>query len=100
MDTSGHKCYDKSVYSAYSIKEVQAAADLATSVIVTGVVAECCVLSTVMSLIDTGKYIYYIYDAIAWATPETEQATMKVLGFSVGAFEIYYHRRDVGFVEL
>ena len=100
MDTSGHKCYDKSVYSAYSIKEVQAAADLATSVIVTGVVAECCVLSTVMSLIDTGKYIYYIYDAIAGATPETEQATMKVLGLSVGAFEIYYHRRDVGFVEL
>ena len=36
---------------------------------------------------------------IAWATPETEQATMKVLGLSVCAFEIYYHRRDVGFVE-
>lgn len=79
MDTLGHKCYDKSVYSAYSIKEVREAASLATSVIVTGVVAECCILSTVMSLIDAGKYVYYVYDAIAGATPETEQATMKVL---------------------
>ena len=79
MDTLGHKCYDKSVYSAYSVKEVQEAASLATSIIVTGVVAECCVLSTVMSLIDAGRYVYYVYDAIAGATPETEQASMKVL---------------------
>lgn len=32
-----------------------------------------------MSLIDAGKYVYYVTDAIAGATPETEQATMKVL---------------------
>ena len=79
IDPLGHRCYNKSVYSAYSIKEVQEAASLVTSVIVTGVVAECCVLSTVMSLIDAGKYVYYVYDAIAGATSETEQATMKVL---------------------
>lgn len=79
IDPLGHRCYNKSVYSAYSIKEVQEAASLATSIIVTGVVAECCVLSTVMSLIDAGKYVYYVYDAIAGATSETEQETMKVL---------------------
>lgn len=32
-----------------------------------------------MSLIDAGKYVYYVYDAIAGATPETEQATIKVV---------------------
>lgn len=74
-----YKCYDKSTYSAYTIKEIQKAADTASCVIITGVVAECCVLSTVMSLIDAGKYVYYVTDAIASATPETEQATVKVL---------------------
>lgn len=72
-------CYDKSVYSAYSIEAIRTAAAKASSVIVTGVVAECCVLSTVMSLIDAGKYVYYITDAVAGIDDETEKATVKVL---------------------
>lgn len=73
------ECYDKSVYSAYSIEAIRTAASKASSVIVTGVVAECCVLSTVMSLIDAGKYVYYIEDAVAGIDDETEKATVKVL---------------------
>lgn len=73
------KCYDKSVYSAYSIKEVREAVEQSSCVVVAGVVAECCVLSTVMDLIDAGKYVFYISDAVAGINDETEAATIKVL---------------------
>lgn len=71
------ECFDKSVYSAFSIKKIREAADRSSCVIVTGAVAECCVLSTVMSLIDAGKYVFYISDAIAGINDETEAATIR-----------------------
>ena len=74
-----YKCYSKSVYSSYSIEQIRKAASDASCVIVTGVVAECCVLSTVMSLIDAGVYVIYLKDAIAGVNTETEEATIKVL---------------------
>lgn len=74
-----YKCYDKSTYSSYSVKEIQEAANNASSVVITGVVAECCVLATVSSLIDAGKYVYYITDAVAGLDNEKEEATIKVL---------------------
>ena len=73
------KCYDKSTYSSYSVKEIQEAINNASSVVITGVVAECRVLATVSSLIDAGKYVYYITDAIAGLDNEKEEATIKVL---------------------
>ena len=73
------KCYDKSTYSSYSVKEIQEAINNASSVVITGVVAECCVLATGSSLIDAGKYVYYITDAIAGLDNEKEEATIKVL---------------------
>ena len=36
-------------------------------------------LATVSSLIDAGKYVYYITDAIAGLDNEKEEATIKVL---------------------
>lgn len=74
-----HPCYDKSVYSSLSIGEIREAIKNKTCVIVTGVVAECCVLSTVMELIDTGVYVIYLKDAVAGIDMDTEAATMKVL---------------------
>lgn len=74
-----YKCYDKVVYSAYSVENVQKAAANASCVIVTGVVAECCVLSTVFDLINAGRYVLYVKDAIAGIDDETEAATIKVL---------------------
>lgn len=74
-----YKCYDKSTYSSYSVKEIQEAANNASSVVIAGVVAECCVLATVSSLIDAGKYVYYITDAVAGLDNEKEEATIKVL---------------------
>lgn len=74
-----HDCYDKSVYSSLSIKEIKEATQEKTCVVVTGVVAECCVLSTVMDLIDAGVYVIYLKDAVAGISKETEAATLKVL---------------------
>lgn len=74
-----YRCYDKSTFSSYSVKELQEAVNNASSVVITGVVAECCVLATVFSLIDTGKYVYYITDAVAGLDNEKEEATIKVL---------------------
>ena len=71
--------YNKSVYSAYSIDKVREEAACTGKVVVTGVVAECCVLSTVMDLIDAGVYVIYLKDAIAGINNETEAATLKIL---------------------
>ena len=74
-----YKSYDKSVYSSYSHDKVKKEAKASTCVIVSGVVAECCVLSTVMSLIDAGIYVIYLKDAVAGIDEEAEKATIKVL---------------------
>ena len=75
----GYRCYDKSTYSSYSVKEIQNEVAKSSSVVITGVVAECCVLATVSSLIDAGKYVYYVTDAVAGLDKEKEDATIKVL---------------------
>ena len=74
-----HECYDKSVYSSLSISEIRNAIQTKICVVVTGVVAECCVLSTVMDLIDAGVYVIYLKDAVAGIDLETEKAVIKVL---------------------
>ena len=71
--------YTKSVYSSLAIPEVCSAARQADRVIVTGVVAECCVLSTVMELIDAGIYTIYLTDAVSGFTQEKEAATELIL---------------------
>lgn len=70
---------DKSVYSSLGAPEVREAVNKASCVAVTGVVAECCVLSTVLSLIDEGIYVIYLRDAVAGITEEAEQAVITVL---------------------
>ncbi|MBQ3545496.1 MAG: isochorismatase family protein [Lachnospiraceae bacterium] len=74
-----YECFDKSVYSSYSIGKIRDAVAEASCVVVTGVVAECCILSTVMNLIDAGVYVIYLKDAIAGVDEDTEVATIKVL---------------------
>lgn len=64
--------YDKSAYSACSVPQILDMAKSHDRIIITGVVAECCVLSTVMGLIDTGAHIIYLIDAIAGKSPELE----------------------------
>ncbi len=71
--------YEKSTYSSLSIPKVQEAARKARRVILTGVVAECCVLSTAMALIDQGSYVFYLTDACAGINEETERAVETIL---------------------
>lgn len=71
--------YTKSVYSSLAIPEVLEAAQNADRVIVTGVVAECCVLSTVFALIDAGVYTVYLTDAVSGMTKEKEEAVQLIL---------------------
>ncbi len=71
--------FDKCVYSSMAIPEVKTMARKADRVAVCGVVAECCVLSTVMALIDEGCKVIYLTDAVAGISKETEKAVETVL---------------------
>ena len=69
----------KSGFSALSSNELFNALDRFDTIYITGVIAECCVLSTVFSLIDMGKKIIYCKNGIAGENEEREQAVIRVL---------------------
>ena len=70
---------EKSTYSSFEIPEIRDAAKKADRVILTGVVAECCVLATAFALIDAGVKVIYLTDGVAGINDETEKAAIKVL---------------------
>ncbi|MEE1078051.1 MAG: isochorismatase family protein [Agathobacter sp.] len=92
--------YEKSTYSSLTVPEVLEAAKNADRVIVTGVVAECCVLSTVMALIDAGIYTVYLTDGVSGLDTPKEDATKLILsGLSplhvdLMTVEEYLHEED------
>ena len=47
--------------------------------VITGVVAECCVLSTCFEAIDLGCKIIYLSDAVVGIDDDTEKSIVKVL---------------------
>lgn len=65
--------YDKSTYSACSIDRIADALQNYGRILVTGTVAECCVLSTMLGLIDAGAHVVYLRDAIAGRNQDLEQ---------------------------
>ena len=69
----------KSTYSSMKNVQVREAALKAERVVVTGVVADCCVLATAMEAIDLGCPLVYLKDAVAGLNRETEAATELVL---------------------
>lgn len=71
--------YTKSTYSSMHIPEVKQAALKADNVVVTGVIAECCVLFTVFDLIDLGCHVIYVTDAVSGLTEEKEKAAVQTL---------------------
>lgn len=78
-ELNDYPLYTKSVYSSYAIPEVQNAVKKAGRVLVTGVVAECCILSTVMDLIDAGSFIIYLTDCIAGTDHESVREVEDIL---------------------
>lgn len=77
--TTKYPLYSKSTYSSVTIPEVYKEAKKANRVIISGVIADCCVLSTIFSLIDEGCYVVYLIDGISGINKETEDATIITL---------------------
>lgn len=71
--------FTKSVYSSFAIPEVQKAARLADRVVITGVVSECCVLSTVLAGVDLGIPLLYLEDAVSGLSAESDRAVLDIL---------------------
>ena len=70
--------YSKSTYSSLTVPEVLSAARAADRVLLTGVVAECCVLATMMALIDEGVPVVYLSDAVAGQSEAMERSVAAV----------------------
>ncbi len=78
-DVAGqYPMYSKSTYSSMTIPELRELALKADRVILTGVVAECCVLATMIDAIDLGCKVVYVTDAVAGQNEEHEAAVETV----------------------
>lgn len=63
---------EKSTYSSMDAPEVIAAMEGKRTVVLCGVVADCCVLATMMDAIDMGYEVVYLYDCIGGVSEESE----------------------------
>lgn len=74
---------DKCTYSCFSNEYVRVAADRSMvhggRVVLTGVVAECCVLSTFFEGTDAGYRFVYLTDACAGVDTDSERAVQTIL---------------------
>ncbi len=66
------KVVEKSTFSSMKSEQVLAALEGKKSIVLTGVTAECCVLSTMMDAIDMGYEVVYLYDCIAGQSAELD----------------------------
>lgn len=71
--------YDKSTYSSFRVEEIRKAAQSSDRIVLTGVVSECCVLSTLFDGIDLGYKMIWLTDATSGLTPLLEQETIHIL---------------------
>lgn len=79
------KCYlntyplfPKDKYSAYTNKDIAAMAANAKRVLLSGVVAECCVLFTLLDGIDAGNKMIYLKDACSGSSYEHEKTIERI----------------------
>ena len=70
----------KDTYSALKHPQVQKALEGKTTIVLTGVVAECCVLATMLDAIDLGYQVIYLTDCVAGQTPAKEAAALQIAG--------------------
>lgn len=71
----------KDTYSSMKSDPVRSALAGKSRVVLTGVVAECCVLATMLDAIDLGYEVIYLYDCISGLTDENE-AILRTLAES------------------
>lgn len=87
----GNNTYSKSVYSCCKNKELYRKLEQYEHIFVTGVVAECCVLSTVLDLVDMGKKVIYLQEGIAGESRKKEEEVVSVLK---GMSPVHIHFRE------
>lgn len=88
--------YDKSTYSSFQVPTIRKAAQKADRVILTGVVSECCVLSTFFEGIDLGCKLIWLTDATSGLNPVLEEETLHILqGLSPLHVEFLYRGLSV-----
>ena len=68
---------DKSTYSSWTA-EVARLAEGYDRILLSGVVAECCVLATLMAAMDAGKKVVYLADCVAGQSDEYERSIQKI----------------------
>lgn len=71
--------YVKSQYSCCENSELRERLRCCERIFITGVVAECCVLSTIYDLIDMGKKVVYLSEGIVGQTREKEEMVKNIL---------------------
>lgn len=76
--TEMYPVYDKQVYSSFKIPELREMASRVEHVLLSGVVAECCILATLMEAIDLGHKVIYLTDCIAGQTRQNEKSICRI----------------------
>ena len=71
--TNDENVYIKDTYSSLKSAALKTALKGKKRVVLSGVVAECCVLATMMDAIDLGYEVIYLYDCISGFTAENEK---------------------------
>ncbi len=78
---SSRRLFYKSTYSSLLVPELRELASAYDRVVITGVVAECCVLSTVFSCIDEGFPFVYISDAVSGLSDRSEAESAAIISY-------------------
>lgn len=74
-----YTCFDKTGYSAYRCADFAEWADSANRLIISGVVAECCILATVLDAADRGADVIYLTDAAASTSADKKSMAEAIL---------------------
>lgn len=76
--TNKFPVYNKSTYSSWT-EDVKIMSEKYDRIILCGVVADCCILSTLFSIIDSGKEVIYLTDCISGKNSDNEKMIQKLV---------------------
>lgn len=74
-----YPCFDKEGYSAYRCASFGEWAGDANRLVITGVIAECCVLATVLAAADRGANVIWLTDAVAGTSADKKRMAETIL---------------------
>ncbi|MGN1412232.1 MAG: cysteine hydrolase family protein [Oscillospiraceae bacterium] len=76
---SKYQVVDKSTYSCYKNDTLKTLIDGHDIVTICGVVADCCILSTALDILDTGKPLIYLQDAVGEYKLNSGKAVLDIM---------------------